>query len=181
MKCVKNHITNSKCISCNDIFFKMANILFTIVSNTFQQFCSSEPWLVGCLLGSFLFPLIISLISSSFLSTKPSRSLQQVLLKALGSVCPILDCCPSGLYLLNCKQTLHQKTVKAMTNAMPHIRNRPQKLLRERRASSIGLSWIEHPLRGSHLSCILWSSPFSDSWRIAVDKSVASRESRWNA
>lgn len=147
--------------------------------------CPSQTWL-GCLFESPLFFLNSSFISVSFLSTKSMRFLKLVvgkmrLLGRAGSAASTFCCTTSLLYLLNCKQTLQKKTTKAMKQAMPHMRKRPQKLFSERRLSSMGFVWTEHVSFDSHLSWILCSSPFSESCRIAVERSIASGESRWNA
>nr|GFD26045.1 hypothetical protein [Tanacetum cinerariifolium] len=68
-----------------------------------------------------------------------------------------------------------------MKHAIPQMRNRPQKLLKERLLVSISATCDEHELDANHLSWILCNSPFSESWRMAVDKSIARGESLWNA
>ena len=87
----------------------------------------------------------------------------------------------SGAYLLYWWHTLPKNIARASTQAIPQIRNRPQKLLRESRESSACSDWVEQPSCESHLSWILWSSPFSESWSMAVDMSTARGESLWNA
>lgn len=77
---------------------------------------------------------------------------------------------------------LQKKMLREMKHATPQIKNRPQKFLRERLlVSSTWVVWDEHEAKDSHLSWILCKSPFSESWRIAVDKSTARGESLWNA
>lgn len=131
----------------------------------------------------FLFSLSISLISASLLSTNTINFLMlRVRLGRLGltgciSLSSILS--GSGLNLLYWQKILAKKIIRAMTQAMPHIRKRPQKLVR---ASLFELaSTVAHSFLLSHLSWILCRSPLSESWRMAVDKSTARGESLWNA
>lgn len=70
----------------------------------------------------------------------------------------------------------------AATHATPQMRNSAEKLCTSSRddcRSSVADS-DDGPV-DSHLSWILCRSPFSDSVRIAVDRSTASGESRWKA
>lgn len=65
-----------------------------------------------------------------------------------------------------------------MAHARPHTTKRPQKLDRLKEFELIPLSSDSHPfIPLNHSSWILWRSPFSDSVRIAVDKSSARGES----
>lgn len=64
---------------------------------------------------------------------------------------------------------------------IPLSRNRPQKLLIWRRSTSCFAPSELQALLISHLSWILWRFPFSDSFNIAVDMSIARGESRGNA
>jgi hypothetical protein len=66
-----------------------------------------------------------------------------------------------------------------MKQAMPQMRKRPQKLLR--RSAAMSLPCGAHVPGFSHLSWMRCRSPFSDSVRIAVERSTARGESRWNA
>lgn len=147
--------------------------------------CPSELW-PWCLLLSILFRLRISLISLSLLSTKVIKSLKLTerrvrLLGRIDSGSLISWSSGSGSYLRNWQYTLQKNAIRARKQATAHMRNRPQKLLSESWVSSDWLFCEEHPFLDSHLSWILWSSPFSDSWRIAVDRSTARGESLWNA
>lgn len=76
-----------------------------------------------------------------------------------------------------CKKYMERET----RQAIPHIRKRPQKLLNRSRSESISASSKLQAFCMSHLSWIRCSSPFSESCRIAVDKSTAKGESRGNA
>ena len=146
--------------------------------------CPSELWL-ACRFLSLLFCLRISLISASFLSTNPIKSLKldvRIVRLDLGrSISSTSPSLASGLNLRYWQITLQKNIVSAMKHAMPQIRNRPQKLIRESWFESTWLICIEHSLRVSHLLWIFWRSPFSESWRMAVDKSTARGESLWNA
>ena len=133
-----------------------------------------------CLL--FLFSLSISLISASLLSTNTINFLRlRVLLGRLDLTgCISLSVFSgSGLNLLYWQKILAKKMVRAMTHAMPHIRKRPQKLVKASLFESV--STVEHSFLLSHLSWIFCRSPLSESWRMAVDKSMARGESLWNA
>lgn len=149
----------------------------------FQLFCPSEPGLVAIasLFEAAFFSLTMSLISVSFLSMICLRALKSLQIRVCSTGPGGWTGPPTALNLVYCKRILPKKNAKARKHATPLIRNRPQKLFSESWTASVGLSRPEHRSRGSHLSWIRWSSPFSDSWRIAVDKSTASGESRWNA
>lgn len=69
---------------------------------------------------------------------------------------------------------------RASKHATPHMRNKPQKLFRWSRSESSSSFAELHALLVSHLSWILWRSPFSDSERMAVDRSTAKGESLGN-
>jgi hypothetical protein len=64
-----------------------------------------------------------------------------------------------------------------MAHARPQTTKRPQKLERLKELELMLLSSVSHPLTLNHSSWILWRLPFSDSVRIAVDKSSARGES----
>lgn len=131
--------------------------------------------------------LIAFLTSSSFLSTNWIKSLKLFkLLILLGSVSPfgVPAEFPGSavlLYWLYCQQILMKNMIRERTHIRPHMRKRPQKLLRLSRFDSMSVLSLLHPLRTSHLSWILWSSPFSDSVRIMVERSTARGESFWKA
>lgn len=131
---------------------------------------------------SLLFRLSLPLISASFLSTKSINSLKLVarserLLRLESSGSSTFCSSHSGSYLRYCRHTLQKNMERAKKLAMPQMRNRPQKLVRESLVASTWLLFAEHPSSDSHLSWIRWRSPFSDSCRIAVDKSTARGES----
>lgn len=141
---------------------------------------------LACLLLSLLLCPSISLISVSFLSTKSIQSLKlaenSARLGLAGWISSTSATWPSSTANLRYWQsTLQKNIVRAMKQARPHIRNSPQKLLKESRLVSTSLICIEHSVRVSHLLWIFWRSPFSESWRMAVDKSTARGESLWNA
>jgi len=148
--------------------------------------CPSELGL-PCRLMSVLFGLIISLNGSSFLSIKPInflRLVEQTERWGLGgwiSSTSASSPWSSGVNLRYWQMILQKNTTREMEHAMPQIRNRPQKLFRERWFSSISLPCAEQSACVSHLLWIFWRSPFSDSCRMAVDKSTARGESLWNA
>ena len=73
----------------------------------------------------------------------------------------------------------YKRRVRKQTE--PHSKKRPQKLLRWRRSTSCFAPSELHALLVSHLLCILYRSPFSDSFRMAVDMSIANGESRGKA
>lgn len=140
--------------------------------------CSLVTWLLCCCL-SLDFRLIAHLTSSSFLSTKEIKSLMLVnrigrLKLRSGSMLPTSSWL---LYLLYWQNILMKNTMRANKHARPQMRKRPQKLPRLNRFESISLSCELQPVRASHLSWILWRSPFSDSVRMAVDRSTARGES----
>lgn len=70
---------------------------------------------------------------------------------------------------------------RAMKQATPHRRYRPQKLRRWSWSDSSSVLTELQELPVNHLSLIRWRSPFSERVRIAVDKSIARGESRGNA
>lgn len=70
---------------------------------------------------------------------------------------------------------------RARKHETPHMRNKPQKLLRLNRSESISSVSAMQPALVNHLSWILWRSPFSDKVSIAVDMSTAKGESLGNA
>lgn len=74
-----------------------------------------------------------------------------------------------------------QYMARAMKQTIPHIRKRPQKLLSWSRSDSSSAFSMVQALFASHLSWIRWRSPFSESCKMAVDKSMAKGESRGNA
>lgn len=127
------------------------------------------------------------LIFSSFVSTKSMRFLKLAdRIEGLDLVepDPISSTSPStaaGRNLRYWQRILQKNTVRERKHATPQIRNRPQKLVRDSRSESTSFIWIEHSLCVSHLLWIFWRSPFSESWRMAVDKSTARGESLWNA
>lgn len=131
----------------------------------------SKTWL-----WSPLFLLIASLFSDSFLSTKTIKSSKLGMCRVRLLQLRCLDVMVLVMRAVSTKLPTHsaKKTTKARKQAIPQIRKRPHKLLSERRLSSMGFVWAKHPFLDSHLSWILWSSPFSESWRIAVDRSLAS-------
>lgn len=71
--------------------------------------------------------------------------------------------------------------MRASTHANPHIAKRPEKLFSSSLSTSNFVVCEVQALLISHLSWILCRSPLSDSFRIAVDKSTATGESRGNA
>lgn len=70
---------------------------------------------------------------------------------------------------------------RAEKQATPQIRKSPQKLLSWSWSDSSSVESELQTLCNSHLSWIRWRSPFSDSCRMAVDKSTANGESRGKA
>ena len=121
--------------------------------------------------------------SASFLSTNPTNSLKLVawsrrLLPRYDSSLSTFSGAP---YLQYWHITLMKKMKNARKDATPHMRKRPQKLLRLKRLTSTSLAWVEHPLRDNHLLWILSRSLLSDRERMAVDKSTARGESLWKA
>ncbi|MFS8010163.1 hypothetical protein Hanom_Chr14g01293811 [Helianthus anomalus] len=71
--------------------------------------------------------------------------------------------------------------IRARKQTNPHIMNRPRKLVNSSWSTSNFVPWELHALLINHLSCILCSSPLSDSFKIAVDISAANGESRGKA
>lgn len=69
-----------------------------------------------------------------------------------------------------------KKITRARAHASPQMRKRPQKLDRLKEFDPTLLS-APHSVPANHSSWILWRLPFSDSVRIAVDKSSAKGES----
>ncbi|MFS7969742.1 hypothetical protein Hanom_Chr09g00812721 [Helianthus anomalus] len=70
---------------------------------------------------------------------------------------------------------------RAMQQASPHMKNRPLKLFSSSRSTAAFAPCELQALRVSHLSWILCNSPFSDSFRMALDISTARGESRGKA
>lgn len=140
---------------------------------------SSKLWL--CL--RFLLSLRISLTSDSLLSTNTIHFLRLgVLLGRLDLLTGWISSSifsDSGMNLLYWQKILAKKIVRVMKHAMPHIRKRPQKLVRASLFEST--STVVHSFLLSHLSWILCRSPLSESWRMAVERSTARGESLWNA
>lgn len=133
-----------------------------------------------------LFCLSTSLISFSLLSTKSIKSLKladPIFINRLD----LLDWTSSsatsgsGINFMYWQNTLTKNAIKARRHAMPHMRKRPQKLLRDSLFESISSSCAVQSCFRSHLSWIFCRSPFSESWRMAVDISTARGESLWNA
>ena len=83
--------------------------------------------------------------------------------------------------LMYCRTILMRYKSRARKQAEPHSKKSPQKLLSGRRSTSCFAPSELHALLVSHLSWILCRPPFSDSFRIAVDMSIASGESRGKA
>lgn len=139
----------------------------------------SVLWL-ACLL-SFDFLLSLSLTSASFLSTKSMKLVVRLRRLVLtGSICSTSDWV-SGVNLRYWNSTRKKNIERAIKQEMPQIKNNPQKLLNDSWFKSAWFKPREHSVRESHLSWIFWRSPFSESWRMAVDKSTARGESLWNA
>lgn len=137
-----------------------------------------ELWLT-CLLSLLL--LSFGLTSASFLSTKFMKLVVRLRRLVLtGSISSTSDWV-SGLNLRYCDSNRKKNTDRATKQAIPQIRNNPQKLLSDSWFTSTWFRFVEHSVRDSHLSWIFWRSPFSESWRMAVDKSTARGESLWNA
>lgn len=89
-------------------------------------------------------------------------------------------CC--FLYRTNWRTTLSRKMRSAVRLKTPHSRYRPQKLIK--------WSWLGsdsrffspgQPILQNHFSWIFRSSPLSESFKIAVDMSIARGESLWKA
>jgi hypothetical protein len=70
-----------------------------------------------------------------------------------------------------------KKITRARRHARPQMRKRPQKLDRLKEFDAAPLLSALHSVPLNHSSWILWRLPFSDSVRIAVDKSSARGES----
>jgi len=70
-----------------------------------------------------------------------------------------------------------KKITRATRHARPQMRKRPQKLDRLKEFDAAPLLSALHSVALNHSSWILWRLPFSDSARIAVDKSSARGES----
>lgn len=80
-----------------------------------------------------------------------------------------------------CRARMQPWMASAARHAAPQRRNSAEKLCtRSRSGSRPVVDWGDCPF-DSHLSWILCRSPFSDSARIAVDRSTARGESRGNA
>lgn len=86
-----------------------------------------------------------------------------------------------GWCLQNWRTIFRRYTRSASKQANPHMRKRPQKLLSWSRSTSSLAPCKLQGLLISHLSCILCRSPFSESFKIAVDMSTANGESWGNA
>lgn len=91
-----------------------------------------------------------------------------------------VELAPTAAALRNLRRIWKKYMTRATKQANPHIRKRPQKLLRWSRSDSSSVLSELQALVASHLSWIRWRSPFSDSARIAVDMSTAKGESRGN-
>ena len=116
--------------------------------------------------------------SSSFLSTNDINDLMVV------SLADRLTIWGSGywtstwlLYLLYWQNMRRKKITRARRHARPQMRKRPQKLDRLKEFEAAPLLSALHSVPLNHSSWILWRLPFSDSVRIAVDKSSARGES----
>ena len=78
--------------------------------------------------------------------------------------------------------TLMNFHAKNMTCAVDQHRTKsPRKLLNWSWSTSVVVPWAVQALLISHLSWILWRSPFSDSFKMAVDMSIAKGQSRGKA
>ena len=129
------------------------------------------PWHWGDAVSTFLRSLRLE--GSSFSSINDKNRLR-ALVEPPGMRSP-------GLVWYNECRICKKYMTRAIKQALPQIRKRPQKLLRWSWFDSISvLSELQRVCK-SHLSWILWRSPFSERARIAVDKSTASGESRGNA
>lgn len=80
------------------------------------------------------------------------------------------DCHNWNISCIKCK-------TRAIKQAIPQMRKRPQKLLSWRRSESISAFSKLQELRVIHLSWIRCRSPVSESCRMAVDMSTAKGES----
>lgn len=138
----------------------------------------------------FLFRLSLSLTSASLISTNFLKSLKLVVrlgirpgkgLDLEKSVCSWTTSPSSEPYFLYWRHALIKNRIRARKHAMPQIRKRPQKLLRDNWLELSLLIFAVQSLCSSHLSWIFCRSPFSESWRMEVDKSTARGESLWNA
>lgn len=135
---------------------------------------SPSPWNDG---PSTFVLLLLFFVMSSFPSINDKN-----LWRRLERVLPGSDEIESeGADLHNCCIICKKYTTRAMKQATPHIKKRPQKLLRWSRSDSSSAFSKLQLLFISHLSWIRCRSPFSASSRIALDKSTASGESRGNA
>lgn len=109
----------------------------------------SELWLAGLKSLDFLLGFL-----TSFLSTKCMKLVVRLRrLVRTGSISSTSGCI-SGVNLLYWSSTLKKKIERATEQAMPQIRNNPQKLLSDSWFTSTWLRLIEHSVRESHLSWI---------------------------